>query len=136
MDLPSTLLRAQALFRRFQRTVDAIDKKHNFPAPTMRPRNAKDTPTAGDNKSSPDQKRGTATTATGTDAAGSSSSNAASGSTNAVGKARAREGTERESETQQTKEKVISHELRALLSRKPVVLTKETPSESGSGRVG
>ena len=33
MDLPSTLLRAQSLFRRFQRTVEAIDKRNNFPAP-------------------------------------------------------------------------------------------------------
>jgi len=34
MDLESTLIRAEALFRRFQRTVEAIDRKGNFPAPT------------------------------------------------------------------------------------------------------
>ena len=38
IDLQSTLLRAEALFRRFQRTVEAIDKKHNFPAPLVRQR--------------------------------------------------------------------------------------------------
>ena len=38
IDLPSTLWRAQALFRRFQRTVEAIDKKKNFPAPGLRRR--------------------------------------------------------------------------------------------------
>lgn len=33
IDLESTLIRAEALFRRFQRLVEAIDKKTNFPAP-------------------------------------------------------------------------------------------------------
>jgi len=33
MDLESTLIRAEALFKRFQRLLDAIDKKGNFPAP-------------------------------------------------------------------------------------------------------
>ncbi|RDA88246.1 hypothetical protein CP532_0319 [Ophiocordyceps camponoti-leonardi (nom. inval.)] len=35
MDLESTLIRAESLFRKFQRLVDAIDKRNNFPlAPT------------------------------------------------------------------------------------------------------
>lgn len=33
IDLESTLIRAEALFRRFQRRVEAIDKKQNFPKP-------------------------------------------------------------------------------------------------------
>ncbi|KAL2760857.1 hypothetical protein ACRALDRAFT_2092973 [Sodiomyces alcalophilus JCM 7366] len=33
IDLESTLIRAEALFRRFQRLVEAIDKKGNFPPP-------------------------------------------------------------------------------------------------------
>ncbi|OTA91768.1 hypothetical protein M434DRAFT_22230 [Hypoxylon sp. CO27-5] len=33
MDLESTLIRAEALFRRFQRLIEAIDKKQNFPPP-------------------------------------------------------------------------------------------------------
>ncbi|KAI2621634.1 RabGAP/TBC [Hypoxylon sp. NC1633] len=33
MDLESTLIRAETLFRRFQRLVEAIDKKQNFPPP-------------------------------------------------------------------------------------------------------
>lgn len=37
IDLESTLIRAEYLFRRFQRLIDAIDKKQNFPAPRMRP---------------------------------------------------------------------------------------------------
>lgn len=38
IDLESTLVRAEALFRRFQRTIEAIDKKGNFPAPKLRHR--------------------------------------------------------------------------------------------------
>jgi hypothetical protein len=33
IDLDSTLVRAEALFRRFKRMVDTIDKKASFPAP-------------------------------------------------------------------------------------------------------
>jgi hypothetical protein len=33
IDLDSTLIRAEALFHRFQRRVEAIDKKQNFPKP-------------------------------------------------------------------------------------------------------
>lgn len=33
IDLESTLIRAEVLFRRYQRLVEAVDKKHNFPAP-------------------------------------------------------------------------------------------------------
>ncbi|KAG7289556.1 hypothetical protein NEMBOFW57_005927 [Staphylotrichum longicolle] len=36
IDLDSTLIRAEALFKRFQRLVDAVDKKGNFPAPRPR----------------------------------------------------------------------------------------------------
>jgi hypothetical protein len=34
IDLHTTLVQAEALFRRFHRTVEAIDRKHAFPAPT------------------------------------------------------------------------------------------------------
>lgn len=33
IDLESTLIRAESLFRRFQRLVEAVDKKQNFPGP-------------------------------------------------------------------------------------------------------
>lgn len=38
IDLESTLMRAEALFKRFQRTIDAIDKKGNFPEAPVRQR--------------------------------------------------------------------------------------------------
>ncbi len=34
IDLHTTLVQAEALFRRFSRTVEAIDRKHAFPAPS------------------------------------------------------------------------------------------------------
>lgn len=37
IDLESTLIRAEYLFRRFQRLIEAIDKKQNFPAPRVLP---------------------------------------------------------------------------------------------------
>jgi len=37
IDLGSTLVRAEQLFRRFKRLVEAIDKKQNFPKPSKRP---------------------------------------------------------------------------------------------------
>ncbi|KAI8623841.1 GTPase-activating protein GYP7 [Xylariaceae sp. FL1651] len=36
IDLESTLIRAEILFRRFQRLTEAIDKKQNFPPPRLR----------------------------------------------------------------------------------------------------
>jgi TBC1 domain family member 15 len=38
IDLESTLIRAESLFRRFQRTLEAVDKKNNFPVPSVRQR--------------------------------------------------------------------------------------------------
>jgi len=103
IDLQSTLIRAEGLFRRFQRTVEAIDKKDNFPAPSVRQRKS-----ASDGSSS--QRAG----ASGADVGGS------------VGKAVA-QGIDAE------KEKVISPELRYLLSRKVVKLDKREIVESGGG---
>jgi hypothetical protein len=45
IDLESTLIRAESLYRRFQRTVETIDKKHNFPAaPSARQRRSISSP--------------------------------------------------------------------------------------------
>lgn len=35
IDLESTLIRAEALFRKFKRLIEAIDKKPNFPPPRL-----------------------------------------------------------------------------------------------------
>jgi hypothetical protein len=38
MELLPILTRAESLFRRFERTVQAVDKQNNFPAPKVRQR--------------------------------------------------------------------------------------------------
>lgn len=101
IDLDSTIIRAEALFRRFQRRVEAIDKKQNFPKPRV-------------------QK------------AESSSSEPASSSS---------EPTSHEPQqskgTGQTKEedhpKIISPELRKLMSREVEVLPRKVVQRMGDG---
>lgn len=109
IDLPSTLMRAQSLFRRFQRTVEAVEKRNNFPTPTVRQRKPADTP------SSPKPSNSGATSAV--DGRRRPGSSAGDGD-EAKGKA---------------KEKVISPELRQLLSRKVEVLDKKGVEEHGGG---
>ncbi|KAL8704142.1 MAG: hypothetical protein Q9201_002692 [Fulgogasparrea decipioides] len=101
IDLPSTLLRAQYLFRRFQRTVEAIDRKQSFPAPSVRQRKPA-TPT------SPRGSNAKTAATTGHDAAATASSTGG-------------------------EERVISPELRNLLSRKVEKLDKRTVVEHGGG---
>lgn len=104
IDLSSTLFRAQALFRRFQRTVDAIDKKRNFPAPPVRQRKPVKADTAGRSSARPERPI----------SAGREPSSSASGK----GKAKV------EDEVKKEEEKVISSELRALLSKKIITVEK------------
>ena len=111
IDLSSTLLHAQTLFRRFQRTVEAVDKRNNFPTPTVRQRKPADKP------SSPNPQN--------------------SGATSALD-GRRRPGSSGESHGEEegkgkAKEKVISPELRQLLSRKVEVLDKKGVKEHGGG---
>ena len=95
MDLSSTLVRAEGLFRRFQRTVEAVDKKGNFPAPKR--------PAAAEGKGKSPARNGEGSGAA-----------AAPG----VGDA---------------KEKVISPELRQLLSTKVITLSGREVQEHGGG---
>ena len=111
MDLESTLVRAESLFKRFQRTVETIDKKGNFPsAPQARQRKQAAALVSGPgpklsqgSSSSPEQ-----AVTTGTD----------------KGKQTDDEGGE---------PRVISPELRALLSRNVEKLDKKTVIEHGGG---
>lgn len=101
IDLPSTMVRAEALFNRFQRTVEAIDRKDHFPTPTLRQRK---------------QIEGGSLDG-GSKAVGHDGKKAAnSSSTDAV----QQQGTT----TQQQKERIVSPELRALLSREFSVVDK------------
>jgi len=111
IDLESTLIRAEALFRKFQRLVEAIDKKQNFPAPrpagSDSPTSAKPLPA----RSSPSS--GSAPTP------GNNNTPAASAN---KGKA-----------TDKPQQKVITPELRKLLSRKVEVLPRKTVAQKGDG---
>ncbi|KAI1111972.1 GTPase-activating protein GYP7 [Nemania sp. NC0429] len=58
IDLESTLIRAEYMFRRFQRLIEAIDKKQNFPAPRTRPSSTQASAQAGSGPSPPSQQDG------------------------------------------------------------------------------
>ena len=112
MDLPSALQGAQALFRRFQRTVEAIDKKDNFPTPTIRQHKT------ADGKSSASPKPGKSSNATGADARRGSHARGSSSSGHVT--------------PEMLKKRIISPELRALLNRKVEKLDKKEDDEHGS----
>ena len=104
MDLESTLIRAESLFQRFQRTVELIDKKDNFPsAPRAR------------------QRKSIASPPTSPEPSGSTPQAAASG----VDKGKQVEGDE--------DKRVISPELRSLLSRKVEIVSKKDVVKQGGG---
>ncbi|EHL03762.1 putative GTPase-activating protein GYP7 [Glarea lozoyensis 74030] len=139
----STLIRAEALFRRFQRTVEAIDKKSNFPAPKLRQRKV-EAP-----KSPTKSAEGATASTSGTDTVTSgSTNNGASSSTSPPpedagkgkqspdkGKGKASPGAEASAgrELEEQKPKVISPELRALLSKKVEVLPRKVVRKEGEG---
>lgn len=132
IDLQTTLINAETLFRRFQRTVDAIDKKDTFPAPSsMRQRKPTamspsspsspppPTPSSDPNAPAPlDGPAKSASSRTGSSQNNSADSPATSGADvgnrQVGGRSEAAKGKERE------KEQVISPELRRLLSREVV----------------
>jgi len=106
MDLESTIVRAESLFKRFQRTVETIDKKGNFPsAPQARQRKSQAAVEAGPEPSSSSSNVQLKASSTGTD----------------QGKPTGGEGDA----------KVISPELRALLSRKVEKLDKQDIADHG-----
>lgn len=106
MDLPSTLIRAEGVFRRFERTVEAVDKKNNFPAPRT--------------ESSKPSQDNTTSDLQGTGKAKASKRNQGKSS-------------EADSGSGAAAEKVISPEIRALLSRKVKVMDKREVEEHGGG---
>jgi hypothetical protein len=155
IDLESTLIRAEALFRRFQRTVEAIDKKSNFPAPKLRQRqpirntssssadsNQSATPADPVTSSSPAVTKantsGTDTVtanATNSGATGSGSTGAAAAKNVGRGNGKKKDEDERAGQAQEApKPKVISPELRELLSTKVEVLPRRIVRKEGEGR--
>lgn len=127
IDLESTLIRAEALFRRFQRTVEAIDKKSNFPAPKLRQRTSTTKPTSP----TPSTAKANTSSVDTVSASGTNSSSPAQSSTQAQGpdKGKGRQSGELEDQ----RPKVISPELRELLSRKVEVLPRKVVRKEGEG---
>ncbi|KAJ5033393.1 uncharacterized protein L3040_008510 [Drepanopeziza brunnea f. sp. 'multigermtubi'] len=146
IDLESTLIRAEALFRRFQRTVESIDRKSNFPAPKLRQRITNQNASLGGTQSS----RASAsanTSSTDTTTAGGTNSGIPSSpgpstsipddtNANTKGKAKGKgkgKSDDKSSELEEQRPKVVSAELRGLLSRKVEVLPRKVVRKEGEG---
>jgi len=113
IDLQSTLIRAEGLYKKFEKMVQAIDKKNNFPAaPTTEVRQRQSKGKDAENSS---------TAAAAGSSAGASSSN---------------DANHKRTESQADKEKVISPELRLLLSRKVVTVDESTETGDRSRASG
>jgi hypothetical protein len=155
IDLESTLIRAEALFRRFQRMVEAIDKKSNFPAPKLRQRLSTRNPSASSvnsaqsppppiTPSSPSSTTpkantsGTDTVSVGVTNSGvPNPSGGTGGAPKAVDKWKGNKKDDEEvgeSAAEATKGRVISPELRGLLSTKVEVLPRKVVRKEGEGR--
>jgi len=143
IDLESTLIRAEALFRRFQRTVEAIDKKSNFPAPKLRQRPTRLSPTSS--SSTVPASPGASANTSGVDAVTAGSTNSGGGDASASGGGSGGGNGSRDkgkrpasqgrvsSELEDVRPKVISPELRGLLSRKVEVLPRKVVRKEGEG---
>ncbi|CCD56099.1 hypothetical protein BofuT4_P152310.1 [Botrytis cinerea T4] len=118
IDLESTLVRAEALFRRFQRTVEAIDKKSNFPKPSIRHRGTQSTSQVTEPSSS---------------ASASSGTDMGNGTIEGARKDKGKKPTNGELEDMPERPKVISKELRELLSRKVMILPRKVVRREGEG---
>lgn len=111
MDLESTLIKAEALFGRYRRLVEAVDKKENFP-----------TPRKLEDASSPPATPGAISEAT----SGQASN----------GKKQDQRDPKNKGKGQASKEeepRVITPELRKLLSRQVEVLPRTTVAQKGDG---
>ena len=118
IDLPSTLVRAESLFRRFQKTVEAIDKKSNFPNAPIRQRLP--------------QPPSQPVTSPGTDGRPRRRSSNMSAAASSTGRDRT-VGDHIAAGIGAEKEKVVSSELRALLARDVQRLDKTEVRAHGGG---
>lgn len=144
IDIESTLVRAEALFRRYQRTIEAIDKKSNFPVPSLRQRQPVRNASIGGAQSLQSPNSPNPVSQGSNAAAGSSSANSSrisvvtAGSTNsgAVDKGKRKVSGEQSRESGEMvdqRPKVISPELRGLLSRKVEILPRKIVRKEGEG---
>lgn len=118
IDLESTLIRAEALFRKFQRLIEAIDKKNNFPAPRFNFSTAAPSllPPAANNNNNDRP-----------------STPSGSSNDNNTEQQQANKGKQPEPKSPGGRQKVITPELRKLLSREVVVLPRKEVAGKGDG---
>ncbi|KAK3326303.1 rab-GTPase-TBC domain-containing protein [Apodospora peruviana] len=126
MDLESTLIRAEVLFKRFRRLVDAIDKKENFPAPRTLTlgdgaHQREGSSASGGSSSTTDHLTGVTPSSVGSAANGSPARVASPGR----GRGKAPVTGTAAPAVQEEKEKVITPELRKLLSRTVEVISRK-----------
>ncbi|RDW89157.1 GTPase-activating protein GYP7 [Coleophoma cylindrospora] len=144
VDLESTLIRAEALFRRFQRTVEAIDKKSNFPAPKLRQRKLGSAIAAAAARSISPTNSTLSGTETGVSASTSGADTSASnnipvtvtGGAQNKGKQNDISGNKDGKKSEELEEqapKIVSPELRELLSRKVEILPRKIVRKEGEG---
>lgn len=127
MELEPILIRAEALFKRFQRTVETIDKKSNFPPPRVIQR-----PNAT-HRSHSNPSSEPIGASSGTDAADNPYKGMTQDSSGARdgpgGKGKGKE----EEEPTTPQGKIVSPELRELMSRKVQVLPRMVVRSKGEG---
>ena len=142
IDLPSTLVRAEGLFRRFEKTVEAVDRKSHFPAPGGTGSSTRQRRVIEGKGKNP-SKEATAPSASGSSSATTLPKNAGTSGSNRT-RTGGTVGTSSAITTGNNaggagagaeKEQVISPELRALLSRKVVVLDDEVNDGDDHGVV-
>lgn len=110
MDLDSTVIRAEALFKRFKRLVEAIDRKDHFPAP----------------------KRFYSPNHVSTTSARPQEDQSATASSTPAPAQRAQQ-QQRNGKSAEEPQKVITPELRSLLSRKVEKLPRTDVASQGDG---
>lgn len=125
MELEGILIRAESLFRRFQRTIETMDKKGNFPAPRAK------TPPSLQRPGATHRAHSNPATAP----VGSATRDEPVPIRPVSGARPVNKGKSRSEDTQPTtpQGKVISKELRELMSRKVEVLPRTVVRSKGEG---
>lgn len=130
IDLQSTIVRAEALFRRFQRVVEAIDRKSNFPIPQVRqrlPQPPSPSLTRPGADGRPRRESASSVEMRRKSSAGAAAITSGREGTTVGDHVAAGIGAERE------EKRVVSSELRALLSREVPKLDKQEVRDHGGG---
>lgn len=139
IDLQSTMVRAESLFKKFQRMVETIDKKSNFPIPTVRQRLPQPPPSPTMTRPGSDGRPRQGSQSSQDAGARRRSANRAiimGGPANLQASSSGRDKTVGDHVAEgigAEKERVISPELRVLLSREVPKLDKSEVREHGGG---